>query len=109
MKLHRDLKISQKSAWHLAHRLRKSFESDTQLYEGPVETDETCIGGKRKNMPKHKRKKLEKLGRGTAGKTAVVGSKDRSTNKDVAQSVNDTEKDTLQGFIKEQTDPNAVV
>lgn len=89
--------------------MRKSFERDTQLFEGPVETDETCIGGKRKNMPKNKRKKLEKLGRGKTGKTAVVGSKDRSTNKDVVQSVNDTEKDTLQGFIKEQTDPNAVV
>ena len=109
MKLHRDLKISQKSAWHLAHRLRKSFESDTQLFEGPVETDETYIGGKRKNMPKYKRKELEKLGRGTTGKTAVVGSKDRSTNKVVAQSVQDTEKDTLQGFIKEHADPNAIV
>ena len=86
MKLHRDLKISQKSAWHLARRLRKSFESDTQLFEGPVETEETYIGSKRKNMPKFKRKELEKLGRGTASETAVVRSKDRNTNKVVAQS-----------------------
>ena len=25
MKLHRDLEITQKTAWHLAHRLRKAF------------------------------------------------------------------------------------
>ena len=29
MKLHRDLDVTYKSAWHLAHRLRKAFESDT--------------------------------------------------------------------------------
>ena len=28
MKLHRDLEITQKSAWHLAHRLRTAFEND---------------------------------------------------------------------------------
>ncbi len=41
MKLHRDLGISQKSAWHLAHRLRKSLEVAGKLFEGPVEVDET--------------------------------------------------------------------
>ena len=37
MKLHRDLGISQKSAWHLAHRLRKSLEVAGKLFKGPVE------------------------------------------------------------------------
>ena len=41
MKLHQDLKISQKTAWHLVNRLRKSFESDTRLFEDQVETNET--------------------------------------------------------------------
>ena len=41
MKLHQDLKISQKIAWHLVNRLRKSFESDTRLFEDQVETNET--------------------------------------------------------------------
>ena len=41
MKLHQDLKISQKTAWHLVHRLRKSFESNIPLIKVPVETDET--------------------------------------------------------------------
>ena len=37
------------------------------------------MGGKRKNMPKAKRKPLE--GRGAVGKVAVVGAKDRPTNR----------------------------
>ena len=47
-KLHRDLGISQKSAWHLAHRIRRSWEPQQGLFAGPVEVDETYIGGKPK-------------------------------------------------------------
>ena len=45
MKLHRDLGITQKSAWHLTHRIRKAWESNGSLFSGPVEADETYIGG----------------------------------------------------------------
>ena len=42
MKLHRELKITQKSAWHLAHRLRKAMTArDHALFAGPVIADET--------------------------------------------------------------------
>ncbi len=79
MKLHRDLGVTQKTAWFMAQRLRAAFEAGgpTVRFEGPVEVDETFVGGKRKNMHAKKRKKLE--GRGTVGKTAVVGIKDRET------------------------------
>ena len=41
MKLHRDLKISQKSAWHLAHRIRAAWNGDmADLFDGPAEVDE---------------------------------------------------------------------
>jgi len=50
MKLHRELEITQKSAWHLAHRLRKALEDGTvPMFSGPAEANEACIGGKRKN------------------------------------------------------------
>ena len=112
MKLHRDLKISQKSAWFMLHRIREAWmphNGGSGLYEGPVEVDETYMGGKRKNMSNTKRKELADTGRGAVGKTAVVGIKDRSTNQVSARVVPDTKKTTLQGFVSEHTDPDATV
>ena len=44
MKLHRDLEISYKAAWHLAHRLRAAFaEGESMPFSGPVEADETYL------------------------------------------------------------------
>ena len=107
MKLHRDLDITQKSAWHLAHRLRKTFENGNPLFTGPVEADETFIGGKRKNMPASKRKAL--TGRGAVGKAVVMGTKDRDTNRVAARSIERTGGATLKGFIAEHTVPGATV
>jgi transposase-like protein len=48
--LARDLGISQKSAWHLLHRIRLAMETGTfKKMTGIVEVDETFVGGKAKN------------------------------------------------------------
>src|SRR6185312_3321690 len=71
-----DLKITQKSAWFVLHRLRyaartKSFDKPLK---GEIEIDETFLGGKERN--KHARKRKH-LGTGGTGKTAVVGMLER--------------------------------
>ena len=67
MKLHRDIGVTQKTAWYMLHRLREAWaEAGLNEFVGPVEVDETYMGGKRKNMSKSKRRTLD--GRGAAGK-----------------------------------------
>jgi transposase-like protein len=99
MKLHREIGVSQKTAWHMLQRIRKAFDDsdDDGPFAGPVEFDETYVGGKAKNMHAHQRAEL--TGRGGADKTAVVGAKDRDTNQVRAQVIAAANKPTLHGFV----------
>ena len=107
MKLHRDLGITQKSAWHLAHRIRETWANNTPSFSGPVEVDEAYFGGR--NANKHHNKKTQELPTGQLGKTPVVGMKDRKTNQVQATVVERTNQETLQGFVTEHVEPGTKV
>ena len=105
MKLHRDLEITQKTAWFLAHRLREAW-SDKQddLFSGPVEVDETYVGGKEKN--KHASKK--QFDRGTQGKATVMGAKQRD-GKVFARPLGPEPEETLANFVHETVEAGETV
>lgn len=118
MKLHRDLDVTQKTAWYMLHRIRQAWADEdaldgmVELMMGPLEVDETYIGGKRKNMSKSKRFEIaqrEKRGRGATDKTPVVGMKDRATNQVRAKVVRNTGKQQLHGFIGKHAHPSATL
>ena len=106
MRLHRDLEITQKSAYFMAQRLREAWSDSHTDMTGPVEVDETFVGGKEKNKHAHKK---QRKGRGGVGKAIVVGAKDRATNAVSAAVVDNTDAKTLQGFVGDHAAEGATV
>jgi transposase-like protein len=74
----RDVKVTQKSAWFMLHRIRLAMQDDFfgSKLGGEVEVDETFIGGKARNMHVSERKRRI-TGTGTKDKTAIVGMLER--------------------------------
>jgi len=107
MKLHHDLGITQKSAYLLAQRPRQACSDMPFDMEGPVEADETYLGGKRKNMSLGKRQQT--TGAGTVGKTVVAGIKDRQTKQCAARVLPTTDANSLQRFVRDHVLPGATL
>ena len=106
-----DLGVCQKTAWHVGHRVRKAL-ADGSLpgFDGPLEADETYIGGKAGNWHASRRKRLGvQGGRSTLHKVAVAGVKDRPSGKVTAQPVPDASSDSLLPVVTETARPGATV
>jgi transposase-like protein len=97
--IHRALKITQKTAWFLDHRIRLALqEGSFEKLTGHVEVDETFIGGKARNMHVDVRERRI-TGTGPTDKAAVIGILERG-GKVRTKVVPDRKKATLQGEVK---------
>jgi transposase-like protein len=105
MQLAKEIGITQKSAWFVLHRLREACGSKLEKLQGIVEIDETFVGGKETN--KHEWKKL-KAGRGTVGKTPVLGMRERG-GRTVAMPIEGTDKETIQAAIQRHVEVGSIV
>ena len=104
----RNLGVTQKSAWFMLHRIRVAM-GDTDAGKmggnGPIECDETFIGGKVKNMHKSRRVKGMNYSAGN-GKTIVMGMLERG-GKVRAKVIADRKLHNMQPVIDENINPGS--
>ncbi len=74
--LARDLGVTHRTAWFLSHRIRAAWATSVPKFEGPVEVDETWIGGRMRNRHGRDRRRDP-----TSHLTIVAGARDRKTRR----------------------------
>lgn len=105
MQLSKELGVQYRTAWHMLHRVREACKGEGFKLANVVEVDETYVGGKERN--KHESKK-RKAGRGTVGKTPIIGARERG-GKVTAQPLEATDGRSLIQFVETHTEPGATV
>src|SRR5438876_8471123 len=112
--IHRDIGVTQKTAWFMLHRIRLAMQGDVvETFGGEVEVDETYIGGLARNMHKDKRERVLHGRTGGAGKTAVFGllerNKEKGKSKVSARVIPETWKNEAREIIREVVEPGSSV
>jgi len=102
----KNVRVSQKSAWFMLHRIRLSMQDEAlgSKFSGEVEADETFIGGKARNMHRdvHARR-ITGMGRNTDDKIMVMGILERG-GKVRTKIVADRRQETLHGAVRENVE-----
>jgi len=108
LQLHRQLGVTQKTAWFILHRIREMLRAKApHMLKDVVEIDETLVGGKNKN--RHADKKVKgSQGRSAKDKTPVLGAVQRG-GKLVAVAVPDTQAETLKPIIKKWVEDGSIM
>lgn len=102
IQLKKELGVTYNTAWHLGHRIRKAMENDPEsLFVGPVEVDEAFIGGRARNQTRDRKRRLQK--------TAVIGMRDRPTNKIKAEPMEERLGFLMRQFVYDHTKRDAEV
>ncbi len=98
--LQRQLGVTYKTAYRIGIQIRKLMEQADigGLLTGHVEMDEAYVGGRRPG----------KRGRGAAGKTIVMGMKERG-GRVAAQVIPNVRKDTLRDVVLQNVEPGSIV
>jgi transposase-like protein len=105
--LHREIGVTQKTAWFMLGRLREvanSMSNKGGPMSGIVEADETYVGGKQSN--KHASKRIS--GRGTVGKLTVMGAVERE-GRVTTELVQGTSVPEIHKFITENVNPQSTL
>lgn len=115
LQLSKEIGITQKSAWFMLQRIREALGDNndddnddgglSDFLQGIIEADETYIGGRETN--KHESKKL-KAGRGTVGKMAVIGIRERGGRVKAMRLASTTAK-AIQSAVKSVVTPGSIL
>ena len=100
--LQRELQVTYKTAWYMAHRIRLAMHEDQgfcQKFSGIVQVDETYIGGKRKGP----------RGRAVGNKVPVIGMREQTSGKIRLQAAKSVKATVLREFIREHAAPGATI
>ncbi len=113
--LARSLGVTQKTAWHMGHRIRLAMQQGNFQVAGEVEADETFIGGVAGNLSKAERasRHAEEIETGKYPKVPVHGVLERSAEKGksrVALTVlPSTRKEPIVGAVHARVRPGSKV
>jgi transposase-like protein len=109
----RSLRVTQKTAWFLLHRIRHALHVgsfDTKL-QGVVEADETFVGGLAKFMHKSRRRRVIKATGGGSNKTIVMGLLERHAGKKASQVratvLPNVQRESLHAVIHKNVEPGS--
>ena len=105
----KDVRVSQKSAWFMLHRIRLTMQDEVlgSKFSGEVEADETFIGGKARNMHKSvKARRITGQGRNTDDKIMVMGILERG-GKIRTKILSDRKQETLHGEVRANVEAGA--